>query len=226
MLADAIGKMFPVIVAIMLTPFQIVALVMVLGGPNRRAGGPAFVLGWLAALCAVTTVAIIVVESLSQDTHRPIVHVLQLGIGLLLLGAALHLWSTRPKDGIEPPQPKWLSSIGDARALRAGLFGAALCVTNPKIVALVFAGMSSLAYLSLSRREVAVAAAFFVLTASSPVIALVLASMLGGEGARARIQTLKQFFLRYNNVILMVIMTILGMSVIGSGISGLGQRLD
>ena len=45
MLADAIGKMLPAIMAIALTPIQIVAVIVVLGGKQGRAGGFAFLAG-------------------------------------------------------------------------------------------------------------------------------------------------------------------------------------
>ena len=54
MLTEAIGEMLPAIMAIALTPLQLVGVVLVLGGPNGRAGGPSFLIGWLAALGAVT----------------------------------------------------------------------------------------------------------------------------------------------------------------------------
>lgn len=226
MLADAIGKMLPVIMAIALTPIQIVAVIMILGGPNARASGPAFLVGWLAALSAVTAVAILLVEQLDDSNRTPLVHWLQIALGILLLWVALRLWQKRPRDDAEPAPPKWLSSIGDARPGRACFLGAALCAGNPKIVALVLAGMSSLAYLSLSPSEVIAVAIAFILLGSSPVIALVLAHAVGGDSTEGSIEALKTFMLRNNNVILMVVFALLGTSVIGNGISGLGQALQ
>ena len=103
MLAEAIGGMLPAIMAIALTPLQLVEVVLVLGGRHGRAGGPAFVIGWLAALTAVTVVAILIVEKLGERdrTGTPLVHWLQLALGVLLLGTAIRLWQTRPHDGAQ-----------------------------------------------------------------------------------------------------------------------------
>jgi hypothetical protein len=127
MLAYAIGDMLPVMTAIALTPLQIMGMVLVLGGPNARAGGPALLIGWLAALASVTVVAIFIVEKASEGgrASSPFVPWLQLALGLLLFWAALRLWKTRPKDDTEPKTPKWLASFGEAGPARALALGGA-----------------------------------------------------------------------------------------------------
>jgi threonine/homoserine/homoserine lactone efflux protein len=117
--------------------------------------------------------------------------------------------------------PKWLASIGEAGPLRAFVVGALMAFANPKTLALVLAAMTSLAYLTLSMQQVAAFAFFFVILGSSPLIALVLAHAMGGQKTNARIERLKSFMLRNNNVILMVVFAMLGMSVLGNGVSGL-----
>lgn len=224
MLADAIGNMLPVMTAIALTPVQIIGMVLVLGGPNARAGGPALLLGWLAALSSVTAVAILLVETASDygRASSPAMPFLQLALGLLLFWAALRMWRTRPRGDAEPAMPKWLASVGEAGPARALVLGAAMCLANPKIVALVLAGMTSLGYLPLSTGQVVAIAAAFVLVSSSPVIALAIAHAAGGDATHARIQGLKTFMLRNNNVIMMVVFAVIGMNVFGKGIAGLG----
>jgi hypothetical protein len=69
----------------------------------------------------------------------------------------------------------------------------------------------------------AAAAIVFLLLSSSPVIVLVLAHAVGGDSTARRIQGLKTFMLRNNNLIMMVVFAVLGVSVLGKGISGLGQ---
>ncbi|MBX3581467.1 MAG: GAP family protein [Rhizobiaceae bacterium] len=225
MLAQAIGEMLPVMAAIALTPLQIIGMVLVLGGPNARAAGPALLAGWLAALAAVTAIAIFLVERASESgrTGSPFIPWLQVALGLLLFWAALRLWKTRPRGDEQPPTPKWLVSFGDANPARALMLGAMLCVANPKIVALVLAGMTSLAYLSLTSGQIVAVAAIFVLLSSLPVIALAIAHAAGGEGMAAHLQNLKTFMLRNNNLILMVVFAILGVSVFGKGLAGLGE---
>jgi threonine/homoserine/homoserine lactone efflux protein len=223
MLADAIGKMLPAIMAIALTPIQIVAVVVVLGGPQGRAGGFAFLTGWLVALGALVTVAILLVDKLGESgrTPTPLLHWLQLAAGLLLLVMAIRLWRKRKMNDEEPATPKWLTSLGEARPVRAFVAGASTAAANPKIIALVLSSLTSIAYLALSAWQIAAVAILFVLLGSTPLITLVVAHATGGLATASRIRDLKGFMLRHNDVILTVVLAMLGVSVLGNGISGL-----
>ena len=110
--------------------------------------------------------------------------------------------------------PKWLASAGEIGPLRAFVVGASMALANPKILALVLAATASLAYLTLSSRQVVAVAILFVILGSSPIITLVIAHAIGGQETRARIELLKGFLLRNNNLILMVVFAMLGMSVL------------
>jgi|GEM_PF-2709317 len=223
MLADAIGKMLPAIMAIALTPIQIVAVVVVLGGPQGRAGGFAFLTGWLAALGALVTVAILLVDKLGESgrTPTPLLHWLQLAAGLLLLVMAIRLWRKRKKNGEVPTTPKWLASLAEARPVRAFVAGASTAAANPKIIALVLTSVTSIAYLPLSAWQIAVVAILFVLLGSTPLITLVVSHATGGLATASRIRALKGFMLRHNDVILTVVLAMLGVNILGNGILGL-----
>lgn len=223
MLADAIGKMLPAVMAIALTPIQIVAAVVVLGGPQGRAGGFAFLTGWLVALGALVTVAILLVDKLGESgrTPTPLLHWIQLAAGLLLLVMAIRLWRKRKKNGEEPATPKWLTHLGEARPVQAFVAGASTAAANPKIVALVLSSATSIAYLALSAWQLVAVVILFVLLGSTPLITLVVAHARGGVATASRVRGLKGFMLRHNDVILTVVLAMLGVSLLGNGISGL-----
>lgn len=223
MLADAIGKILPAIMAIALTPIQIVAVIVVLGGPKGRAGGFAFLTGWLVALGALVTVAILLVDNLGESgrTPTPLLHWLQLAVGALLLVMAIRLWRKRKRNGEDPVTPKWLASLDEARPVRAFVAGASTAAANPKIIALVLSAATSIAYLALSEWQLAAVAVLFVLLGSTPLIILVVAHATSGRATASRIGDLKGFMMRHNDVILAVVLAMLGVSVLGNGISGL-----
>jgi len=221
MLVDAIGKMLPATMAIALTPIQIVAVVVILGGPKGRAGGLGFLIGWLVALGALVTVAILLVEKLGESgrTPTPLLHWLQLAAGLLLLAMAVRMWHRRPKGSEKTP--KQLASLGEAGPVRAFVAGASTAAANPKIIALVLSSVTSIAYLVLSAWQLAAIAILFVLLGSMPLITLVVAHATGGPETASRIRDLKEFMLRHNDVILTVVLAMLGVGVLGNGVSGL-----
>ena len=61
----------------------------------------------------------------------------------------------------------------------------------------------------------------FVLLGSLPIIALVAIHRLGGAAMETRIENLKNFLLRNNNLILAIVFAMLGVGVLGNGITGL-----
>lgn len=224
MLADAIGKMLPATMAIALTPIQIVAVVAVLGGPHGRAGGFGFLWGWLVALGALVTGAILLVDKLGEGGRAPtpILHWLQLAAGFLLLVMAMRLWRKKKEKSQGPAAtPRWLTSLSEASPAQAFAAGASTAAANPKIIALVLSSVTSIAYLALSAWQLFAVAILFVLLGSTPLITLVVAHATGGPATASRIRDLKGFMLRHNDVILTVVLAMLGVSVLGNGISGL-----
>jgi hypothetical protein len=59
-LGGAIGDLLPSALAVALSPIPIVAVVVVLGAAGARTAGPAFALGWIAGLVAVSVVVVLV----------------------------------------------------------------------------------------------------------------------------------------------------------------------
>jgi hypothetical protein len=207
MLSDAIGAMLPAILAVALTPIQLVGVVVVLGGRHASTGGWAFLIGWLAGLTAVTVAAILLVDQLGESgrTPTPFVHWLQIALGLVLVWMAVRLYWQHPAHETEPQPPKWLAAIGEASHARA----------------LVVAAMTPLAYLNPSVLQIAVVSIVFLLLASAPIIAIVAAHGVGGEKADARIENLKGFLLRNSNLIMAIVFAMLGVSILGKGIAGI-----
>ena len=104
MLTEAVAAMLPAILAIALTPIQLVGALLVLGGSHPRSSGMAFLIGWLVGLTLVTLVIILVVGKLGEggEDSGPLLHWLQLAVVLQLLWIALRLFMCRPRCCVEP----------------------------------------------------------------------------------------------------------------------------
>jgi hypothetical protein len=75
-----------------LIPIPIIAVILLLGTPKARSNGPAFALGWVVGLAAVSVVVLIIARGASdpETTSSPSVNSITLGIGVLfILGAKL-----------------------------------------------------------------------------------------------------------------------------------------
>jgi len=84
MVSDAIGDLLPSALAVALSPIPIIAIVLVLGAPNARRAGPAFAVGWVAGLLAVSVVVVLLVGSGDDpDGDDPRLDWLKIAIGIL-----------------------------------------------------------------------------------------------------------------------------------------------
>ena len=224
MLDDAIGGLLPAAVAVALSPIPIVAVVVVLGAPRARTAGPAFALGWIAGLLAVSVVVVLLVGSASDpDSDDPGVNWLKLGIGIVFLLMAAKQWTKRPRPGKEPEAPGWMATIDNATPRRAALLGMALSGANPKNLALTLTAAASIAEAGLDTTDTAIAVAVFTALGSITVAGSVLFYLLAGDRAARPLAAVKQFMADNNAVIMMVVLLLLGAKLLGDGLAGLWQ---
>jgi threonine/homoserine/homoserine lactone efflux protein len=140
LLIDVIGDLLPSAIAVALSPIPIIAIVLVLGAPRARSAGPAFALGWIGGLLAVSVIVVLVLGAGSDpDSDDPGISWFKVAIGILFLVMAANQWKKRPKDGQEPETPKLMATIDTATPSKAAMLGAALSGANPKNLALTLA---------------------------------------------------------------------------------------
>lgn len=223
MLMESIAALLPVALGVTLSPFPVVAAVLVVGTPNARRNGPAFALGWVVGLTALTSLAVAVFAGASdaESSSRTVVDVLRVVAGVALLVAAARKWRHRPRDGETGPTPAWMTSIESMSTGRSLVFGLGLGGINPKNLAFALTAASSIVTLGTEDGDVVIAIAVFVLIASLSVIGPVAARLLLGDRASPPLDAIKGFMLANNNVILMVVFVLIGANTLGNGIAGL-----
>jgi threonine/homoserine/homoserine lactone efflux protein len=216
--------MLPAAVGVALSPFPIIASVLLLGTPLGRVNGPAFVLGCALGTAAVGAIVLVVAAgaSASEDgAPATWVSVLQLVLGLLLLLVAFRQWRGRPRAGQTAPAPKWMSALdgfGPPKALGAGVVLTAL---NPKNLILTIAGATAIAQTGITGGEQAVALAVFVLIGCAGVATPVAIAFVMGDRSRDVLDGIKDWMARNNTVITVVILAVIGAKLIGDAIGGL-----
>jgi threonine/homoserine/homoserine lactone efflux protein len=221
MLNDVVGDLLPAALAVALSPIPIVAVVIVLGAPRARAAGPAFALGWVAGLLAVSLAVVFVLgggdDSSGDDTG---LSWLKLGVGVLFLVMAARQWSKRPGPGEEPETPSWMATVGSASPRRTAALGVALSAANPKNLALTLTAAASIAEAGLDSADEAIAVGVFVVLGSITVVGAVLFYLVARDRAARPLASVKQFMADNNAVIMMVVLLVLGVKLIGDGLAG------
>lgn len=224
MLVDAVSAVLPSAVAVALSPFPVVAVILVLGSRHARSSGPTFALGWVVGLSVLSTVVVLVVAGAGADDPGGAaasgVGWARVALGLLLLGLAARKWRNRPQGGDEPAMPGWMATVDGAGPGRALGLGLGLAAGNPKNIALTMAASASIAEAGLDRADTAAAVAAFVALGSATVVGAVLYRLLRAERAAAGLGSVKTFMIANNAAIMVVILVIFGVKLVADGLAG------
>jgi threonine/homoserine/homoserine lactone efflux protein len=221
-LLPVIGDMLPAALGIALSPFPVVGVILVLGSAQARRSGPAFAIGWLLGLSALTLLSVVVFTGAdTESSWATLLAWVRVAIGVLLLWAAWRKWATRPKAGDEVELPGWMASIDALEPPRAFGLGAALGGVNPKNIAFTLAGTSAISAAGLEGFEALLAGAIYVAIASAFVVGSVVAYLVGGQRAERPLNAVKEFMLANNAVIMMVVLALLGVKILGDGLAGI-----
>jgi len=222
-MGDAIGDLLPIAVGIAISPFPIVAIVLMLVTPRGRVNGPAFLLGWALGLAAVGAVVLSLAgggDASDDGAPATWVSVLKLVLGLLAVLVGVRQFSGRPRGDAEPAAPGWMRALDTFTPIKALGAGVALAAVNPKNLLLTLAGAAAIAQTGMDADEQAVAYAVFALVASLGVGIPVVLALVLGERSREPLDKVKTWLEANNAVITAVIFVLIGAKLVGDAISG------
>jgi threonine/homoserine/homoserine lactone efflux protein len=224
-MGQAIGDLLPSAVGVALSPVPIIAVILMLGTRRARTNGPAFALGWVIGLVAVSVLVVLLASGADNPDSgsSTTVAVIQLVAGGLFLLMALQQWHTRPKAGETPEMPTWMKTIDRFTAGKSLGLGVLLSGVNPKNLALTFAASSAIARAGLNAGQTALAIAIFVIVGSITVAGPVLFYLFAQRQAAGPLASIKDFMSEHNAVIMMIVLLVLGAKLVGSGIAGLSH---
>lgn len=220
---NAIGELLPTAVGVALSPVPIVAVILMLGTPKAKSNGPAFAVGWVVGLVAVSIIVLLVASGADDPDSSTSTAVgwVKVALGVLLLVLAARRWKDRPAPGAEAEMPAWMAAIDSFTPARSFGLGVLLSGVNPKNLALTLAAAATIARAGLSGAESAGAVAVFVILGSITVAGPVIFYLVMSERASRPLASMKEFMSTHNGVIMMVILIVLGAKLLGDGISGL-----
>ncbi|MFH9174565.1 GAP family protein [Streptomyces albogriseolus] len=225
-MGEAIGQILSYGVAVALSAFPIIGVVLMLATPRARTNGPALLLGWSLGLALVGTIVLLVSGGVGpSDQGQPAdwVSALDLALGVLLLWVAVKEWRGRPSDGKEVPLPKWMRTVDSFTPVKALALGTAMSALNPKNLLLSIAAASAIARTDTSAGAQAVAlAVYVVLGALGPGTPVVLYFALR-ERSKHILDDLKLWMERHNTAIMAVICLLFAAKLVGNAVSDLSS---
>ncbi|MEU3759776.1 GAP family protein [Streptomyces albogriseolus] len=225
-MGEAIGQILSYGVAVALSAFPIIGVVLMLATPRARTNGPALLLGWSLGLALVGTIVLLVSGGVGpSDQGQPAdwVSALDLTLGVLLLWVAVKEWRGRPRDGKEVPLPKWMRTVDSFTPVKALALGTAMSALNPKNLLLSIAAASAIARTDTSAGAQAVAlAVYVVLGALGPGTPVVLYFALR-ERSKHILDDLKLWMEQHNTAIMAVICLLFAAKLVGNAVSDLSS---
>ena len=225
MIGGALGDLLPLAIGIAISPIPIIACILLLFSGRARVNGPAFLVGWVVGITAVTVIAVILSDT-SGATDEPAsgpsladLLFLFLGVGAIALG--IRQWRIRPTDGAEATMPAWMAAIDDFTPVRALGFGLALSALNPKNLGLALAAGVVIDRAIVAGGNGAALELLFVVLASLSIAIPVLYVLVGGEGAKRTLQGWRAWLEQHNAAVMAVLFVLIGAKLVGEGLDAI-----
>jgi threonine/homoserine/homoserine lactone efflux protein len=217
----AIGSVLTFAVGVAVSPVPIIAVILMLFSARARVNGPAFLLGWVLALAVVSGVVYVLADSGDVGTSSSATDAVAWGklvLGVLLLAGAARRWRTRPAPGEEAPMPKWMAGIDSMAPGRAFVLGLLLAGVNPKNLILTIGAATSLAQVVPTTTDAVVALVVFVLVASLTILLPVVYALVGGAGARAKLDGAKAWLGANDAAVMAVLLLVFGVDLVAKAL--------
>jgi len=220
-MGQSISEVVGFAVGVAISPFPIIAVILMLFTPRARINGPMFGLGWVISLAVVCSVAFALADASDAATSTGTVDTIAWGkvaFGVVLLALAIRTWRRRPTPGETTEMPKWMTSINTLTPGKALGLGLALAGVNPKNLMLAMAAGTSLAMVGPTAGDAAVALIIFVVVASITIIGPVVFYLVGGASAERTLDQLRDWLATHNDAVMAVLLLVFGINLTMTGL--------
>jgi hypothetical protein len=217
-----IGEILPLSVGIAIGPLAIIAAVLMLLSPQARSTSLGFLAGWVIGITvAVVSFTLLSLMLPEQDSgsSSSVVGVVKLILGGLLLLLAVLQWRGRPAEGETAELPKWMSAIDSMTAVKALGLGFLLAAVNPKNLLLAASAGVIIGSAALSLRQAVAVVTIYVVLAACTVLIPVSAYLLASARMSSPLDEFGTWLVDNSNAIMTVLFLVLGVAMIGKGIS-------
>ena len=201
------------------TPWGIVAVIVLLSAKSGPRGATAFVAGWVASILIVGGLII----GLYSGTHSQpgtsaasVMLGVQLSLGVALLALGIRKWRQRVTADPDAAEPKWLTALDRMRPIIA--FGFGMFWVN---LVFVVAAALAVADAELSHTGATLAYLFYALLATLGVAAILAIYYSDQERARERLARMRFWLMQNNTGVVSAMTAAIGFIFIVRGLIGL-----
>jgi hypothetical protein len=224
-MTEAIAAVLTYAIGVAISPVPIIAVILMLFSARARVNGPMFLAGWIVALAAVSGIAYLLADAgdaATDSTAGDTVAWGQLAAGAFFLLVAARQWRSRPAPGAEPEMPKWMAGIDTFSPAKSFTLALLLAGVNPKNLLLSAGAGAALALTAPTTSEAVVSWVVYVVLASITIAGPVVYYLLGGDRARAALDSMKEWLAVHNAAVMTVLFLFFGVKLIAEGLPALG----
>jgi threonine/homoserine/homoserine lactone efflux protein len=221
-MGTVIGEMLPLALGVAISPIPIIAAILMLLSPKARVTSVGFLLGWVVGIVAAVAVFTLLssgIPARSPGTSRPIQGAIQILLGVLLFLLALKQWRGRPRAGQEPALPGWMKAIDTISFIGAFGLGFLLSALNPKNLIMTAGAGVDIGSADLVGGSIVLVVVIFTAIAASTVLVPVVGYLFAADKLTAPLNALRGWLANENAVIMSVLLLVIGISMVGKGIS-------
>lgn len=220
MIVEAIAGSLPMAVGIAISPIPVTAVMMTLTSTRARTNAPAFLLGWMLGILLVGFVVFLlpgIETARGEPTALSAVITIILGIALLFL--SIRQWRQRIAADEPAKVPKVLARLDQMRGSQSLVTGFLFSSVNLKNLFLSAVGAATVDASMLGPAEQFIALLVFSAIASLTIAAPVAVYLLAGHRAEAIFGTCKNWLIRNNANMIIVLLLVFGALLIGQGMN-------
>ncbi|MGW5651532.1 GAP family protein [Streptomyces humi] len=221
-MGHVLGDVLGFAAAVAVSPLPITAVILILATPRGRLNGVLFTIGWIVGLSALGAVMLAIASPAGASAHNhpaTWVGALKLALGLFLVLFGARQWHRRPEDPSQAQLPKWMSAIDHLTPVKIFALGLALAALNAKNAPLTIAAGASIGSAGLPVGQQIASLAIFVVIATLGLLVPLGVFLLGGEWARTTLGNWKDWAAQHNVAVMAVLFFVLGLKLLGDGIS-------
>lgn len=217
-MTDLARELLPVAIAIALSPFPIVPVILLLLTGRARANGGSFLAGWFGGLVGVVGIFTVAARAIELWDEVPTwASWTRIVLGVVLVTLGVRKWAS---GGSRKEAPAWMQSIGGYTPARAARLGTLLAVANPKVLLLALAGGVAIGSAELGTTRAAAAVVAFALVGVSTVAAPVVLHLVLGERIVRPLGAAQRWLVANNDTVMSVVVIAIGVMLV---LKGMGE---
>ncbi len=206
-------------IGIAASPFPIIPAILLLFTARPRAASFTFLATWFASITVAVTVFALLSGAIATEYESPTwLAWVRIAAGVALVALAVRTWLTRSRS---TQTPGWMQTLQEATPRSAFVLALLLSLANPKILLLAAAAGVDIGGIDSSLRQQGIAIVVFAIIASASVAAPVLAYMFAGARVLGPLSRVKDWLLRNNTAVMVVVFLLLGALLIYNGFADL-----